>query len=129
MRCARHNNALSSPVKPVLLAAAALVLLAACNQAPVRHTDSELGLSPQQARGRRVYDQHCLVCHEAYSSSDRNGPSLMGLYKKKFMVSGQPVNDDRVRDITLMGKSKMPAYQGVLTDDQVNDMIAYIKTL
>jgi mono/diheme cytochrome c family protein len=111
------------------LAAAALVLLAACNQAPVRHTDSELGLSPQQARGRRVYDQHCLVCHEAYSSSDRNGPSLMGLYKKKFMVSGQPVNDDRVRDITLMGKSKMPAYQGVLTDDQVNDMIAYIKTL
>lgn len=116
-------------MKHALWTAAALLLLAACNQTPPRKTDAELGLSPQQARGRRVYDQHCLVCHEAYSSSDRNGPSLMGLYKKKFMVSGQPVNDDRIRDITLMGKSKMPAYQGVLTSQQVEDLLAYMKTL
>ena len=107
----------------------AMLALAACNQTPPRQSDAELGLTPQQAAGRRVYDQNCLVCHEAYSSSDRNGPSLKGLYKKKFMVSGQPVNDDRVRDITLMGKSKMPAYQGALSDQQVNDLLAYMKTL
>ena len=116
-------------IKLALLTSAVLVLLAACNQTPPRKTDAELGLTPEQARGRKVYDQHCLVCHEAYSSSDRNGPSLMGLYKKKFMVSGQPVNDERVRDITVMGKSKMPAYQGVLSDQEVNDLIAYMKTL
>lgn len=107
---------------------AALALLAACTPAPPRKSDSELGLTPQQARGRRLYDQHCLVCHEAYSSSDRNGPSLRGLYRKKFMVSGQPVNDERIRDITVMGKSKMPAF-AFLSDEQLNDVIAYMKTL
>lgn len=106
-----------------------LISATACNSTPPVKSNAELGLNPQQASGRRVYDQHCLVCHEAYSSSDRNGPSLMGLYKKKFMVSGQPVNDERVRDITVMGKSKMPAYQGVLSDQEVNDLIAYMKTL
>lgn len=116
-------------MKYVLWMALALLLLAGCEQAPPVKTDSELGLTPQQARGRKVYDQNCLVCHQAYSSSDRNGPSLQGLYKKKFMVSGQPVNDDRVRDITLMGKSKMPAYQGVLAEQQVEDLLAYLKTL
>jgi mono/diheme cytochrome c family protein len=121
---------LHKPTKPVLLLiAAVLVLAAACNRTPPRQTDAELGLDAQQARGRRVYDQDCLVCHEAYSLSDRNGPSLMGLYKKKFMVSGQPVNDERVRDITTMGKSKMPGYGSVLSDQQVNDLIAYMKTL
>lgn len=113
----------------MVLLAGALVVAAACNRTPPRKSDAELGLDAQQARGRRVYDQNCLVCHEAYSSSDRNGPSLMGLYKKKFMVSGQPVNDERVRDITTMGKSKMPAYGSVLSNEQVDDLIAYMKTL
>ena len=111
----------------LLLAGVALVL--ACNRTPPRKTDAELGLNPQQTRGRHIYDQQCLVCHEAYSSSDRNGPTLMGFYKKKFMVSGQPVNDDRVHDIIVMGKSKMPAYQGQLSDEDVQDLMAYMKTL
>lgn len=113
----------------MLLLAAALALAACSSEPAAPKSDAELGLTPQQARGRRVYDQNCLVCHQAYSSSGRNGPSLQGLYKKKFMVSGQPVNDERVRDITLMGKSKMPAYRDVLSKEQVADLLAYMKTL
>lgn len=112
--------------------AAAVVLaavLAGCETRPPRKSDSELGLDPQQARGRRVYDVHCLVCHEAYSASDRNGPSLMGMYGKKFMTSGQPVNDERVRDAIVLGRSKMPAYGDLLSEQQVNDLLAYLRTL
>lgn len=94
-----------------------------------RMSDAELGLTTEQAAGRRVYNLHCLVCHEAYSTSARNGPALAGFYKKQFMVSGLPVNDDRVRDIVTMGKSKMPAFGGQLSGDEVAALIAYMKTL
>jgi mono/diheme cytochrome c family protein len=121
---------LDTHTKLALLLAAALGLAAAaCNSTPPVKTDAELGLNPPQAHGRALYDQHCLVCHEAYSRSDRNGPSLMGLYKKQFMVSGQPVNDDRVRDIINMGKPKMPAYGSTLSAQDLDDLMAYMKTL
>ncbi len=113
----------------LLLAAALGVAAAACNSTPPVKSNAELGLNPQQAHGRAIYDQHCLVCHEAYSSKDLNGPSLIGLYKKKYMVSGQPVNDERVRDIINMGKPKMPAYQNQLSAQDVDDLMAYMKTL
>ncbi len=117
-------------MKPALLLAAALALgAAACNSTPPVKSNAELGLNPQQAHGRAVYDQHCLVCHEAYSSKDLNGPSLMGLYKKKYMVSGQPVNDERVRDIIQGGKPKMPAYGNQLSPQEIDDLMAYMKTL
>ena len=111
-----------------------LVVNLGCNRGPsntakAQMSDAELSLTPQQAAGRRVYNQHCLVCHEAYSPTDRNGPSLAGFYQKKFMVSGQPVNDERVRDIITMGRSKMPAFGSQLGDDQVAQLIAYMKTL
>ena len=32
-----------------------------------RKSDAELGLNPQQARGRYLYDQNCIRCHEPYS--------------------------------------------------------------
>ncbi|MDP9267869.1 MAG: cytochrome c [Acidobacteriota bacterium] len=103
-----------------------------CNRAPsarAQMSDAELGLTATQASGRRLYHQHCLVCHEAYSPSDRNGPSLAGLYRKKFMVSGQPVDDERVRDLIVLGRSKMPAFGGQLSDDQLAALLAYMKTL
>jgi len=118
----------------VTLALAGFVAALGCNRGPspsdrAQMSDAELGLTPVQASGRRLYSLHCIACHEAYSTSDRNGPSLAGFYQKKFMVSGQPVNDDRVRDIIAMGRSKMPAFAGQLNDDEVAQLIAYMKTL
>ena len=117
-----------------LVVTAALAGTLGCNRGPsaserAQMSDAELGLTPQQSGGRRLYNLHCLVCHEAYSASDRNGPSLSGFYQKKFMVSGQPVNDERARDIIVLGKSKMPAFGGQLSDADVDNLIAYIKTL
>jgi mono/diheme cytochrome c family protein len=105
-----------------------IICLLSC-QAERRKSDAELGLNPQQAQGRRVYDRECIRCHEPYSRWGTRGPSLTGLYKKKFMPSGIPVNDDRLRDVIMMGKAKMPAFNRTLTDQQVTDLLAYLKTL
>jgi mono/diheme cytochrome c family protein len=106
----------------------AISILSACDVEP-RKTDAELGLNPQQAAGRRVYDARCADCHFAYSGSSLKGPSLHGLFKKPFMKNGMPANDDRVTDIILLGRAKMPAFQNKLTQQQLNDLMAYLHTL
>ena len=104
------------------------ILLSACDVEP-RKTDGELGLNAQQAAGRRVYDARCAECHFAYSKSNLKGPSLNGLFKRQFMRNGMPANDDRVSDIILLGRAKMPAFQNKLTQQQLNDLMAYLHTL
>jgi mono/diheme cytochrome c family protein len=106
----------------------ALTFFAACDAEP-RKTDAELGLTPQQAQGRRVYDARCGECHFAYSKHDLRGPSLNGLFKRPFMKNGIPANDERVEDIILLGRAKMPAFQQKLTPQQLQDLMVYLHTL
>jgi mono/diheme cytochrome c family protein len=95
-----------------------------------RKSDAELGLNPQQALGRRIYDNYCDRCHAPYSSRGREGPSMQGIFKKQYLsMSGMPANDDRVSDIVKMGRNKMPAYGQVLDQQQINDLLAYLHTL
>jgi mono/diheme cytochrome c family protein len=95
-----------------------------------RKSDAELGLTAQQAAGRHIYDQYCDRCHAPYSSKKRQGPSLKGLFKREYLpVSGMPANDDRARDIIRMGRNKMDGFGNVLTDEQINDLLAYLHTL
>ncbi len=105
-----------------------LVVLSACEAEP-RKTDAELGLNPEQAAGRRVYDSRCAECHYAYSTHSLRGPSLHGLFKKQYMTSGIPANDDRVLDVILLGRAKMPGFQNKLTQQQIDELMAYLHTL
>ncbi|HEX6503539.1 MAG TPA: cytochrome c [Terriglobales bacterium] len=116
-------------VTSLLAGFVALFVLAGCN-AERRKSDAELGLSPQQAAGRRLYDNYCDRCHEPYSTSDKQGPSLKGVFKKPFLSeSGLPANDERVGEIIRLGRSKMRGFGDVLSDQQVQDLLAYLHTL
>lgn len=104
-------------------------MLAACD-VERRRSDAELGLNPQQAAGRRVYDQYCDRCHAPYSSRGKQGPGMKGVFKKQYLpLSGMPANDDRVSEIIKLGRSKMPGFGPVLDQQQVEDMLAYMHTL
>ena len=95
-----------------------------------RKSDAELGLNAQQAAGRRLYDQYCDRCHEAYSSRDKKGRSLQGVFKKPFLPqSGMPANDERVAELILTGRNMMPAFGQVMAKQQVQDLLAYLHTL
>ncbi len=111
-----------------LLCAVALLAVSGCSVEP-RKSDAELGLDPTQAFGRHVFDANCARCHEPYSRSGLHGPSLHNLYKKEFMPSGQPANDDRIGEVILRGRAKMPAFGGTLSQGQVDALLAYLKTL
>jgi mono/diheme cytochrome c family protein len=95
-----------------------------------RKSDAALGLNPQQAAGRRIYDDYCDRCHEAYSSRDKKGPSLQGVFKHQYLsVSGLPATDEHVTEIVKFGRAKMQGLARVLNDQQVNDLLAYLHTL
>ncbi len=95
-----------------------------------RKSDAELRLNSQQAAGRRVYDNYCERCHEPYSSRGKKGPSMKGVFKKPFLpLSGLPANDERVSEIIRFGHGTMPSFGQVLTQDQIQDLLAYMHTL
>ena len=110
------------------LALAMSFLLAGC-KAERRLSDAELGLTAEQARGRRVFDNNCARCHQPYSGSALHGPSLKGVYKKEFLPSGRPANDQRITETVRYGRDKMPAFGDSLTPEQIQTLLAYLKTL
>ncbi len=113
----------------LVAATASLLFLSAC-EVERRKSDAELGLTPQQSAGRRVYDQQCDRCHEPYSSRGKNGPGLKGVFKKEYLpLSGLPANDERVGEIVRFGRSKMPAFGQALDDQQIQDLLVYMHTL
>jgi mono/diheme cytochrome c family protein len=119
------------PIAPFLAGIAVLlVFLAAGCHVERRKSNAELGLNPQQAAGRAIYDAHCDRCHEPYSTEGKQGPGLKHLFRNQYLrESGLPANDDRVREIILYGRAKMPAFGQVLTDQQVQDLLVYLHTL
>ena len=107
----------------------ALILLAGC-EAERRKSDAELGLNAQQSAGRKLYDEYCDRCHNPYSTRGRQGPGLKGVFKKPYLaVSGIPANDARVGEIIRIGRGKMEGFSNVLTQQQLDDLLAYMHTL
>ncbi len=119
-------NALKSLLLTV--AVVAILALSGC-EVERRKSDAELGLNPTQAAGRHIFDRHCALCHEAYSSRPLKGPSLQGIFKRPYLKMGAPANDDRVREIIEVGRAKMPGFSRDLTPGQVDELLVYLHTL
>jgi mono/diheme cytochrome c family protein len=112
-----------------LAAFLALAALVGCD-VERRKSDAELGLSPQQAAGRRIYDNYCDRCHRPYSTRGKKGPGLKGVFQNKFLLqTGLPANDERVTDIIRNGRPDMPGNSRALSSENMQDLLAYMHTL
>ena len=80
------------------------------------------------AKGKETFEQ-CSVCHNADSEETKVGPGLKGLFKHAKLQSGKPVNEANVRAMINDGGNGMPAFSDQLSDDDKNNLIAYLKTL
>jgi len=81
----------------------------------------------EEARGAQVFGQKCARCHHPNDTRPLNGPGLQAITKIKSMPSGAPPTDERLTEVILHGRNNMPGTQ--LTDDQLSDLLAYLKTL
>lgn len=85
---------------------------------------------PARAQGdsASLYKAKCAVCH----GPDGKGGTSMGKALKVRDLSSDDVQkqtDAQLTEIVANGKGKMPAYKGKLTDDQIKDLVAYIREL
>ena len=85
-------------------------------------------LNAQQTRGHEVFQSRCAQCHYDRSSGPLHGPSLLGVFKKPYLPSGAPANDERVTATILHGRTLMPA-QPDMDPQDLDDLLAYLHTL
>ena len=96
-----------------------------CRSLPPSKPESEF--TAQEARGQQVYKAYCAKCHYPTNTSSLHGPGLQAITKVKAMPSGAPPTDERLSSVIVRGRNMMPGTQ--LSDDQLNDLLAYLKTL
>jgi len=129
-------------VRFIALAACAAV---AAGLGTVRHvraqpTGSGLPTSaPDLARGRLVFQNHCVKCHGPSGKGD--GPAATVLaprprdfttakYKIRTTESGSVPTDDDLAQSTRQGLygTAMPAWDGLLTPAEILDVVTYVKS-
>jgi cytochrome c2 len=109
-----------SKMKPLRIIGISLCAVAAAS--------ALLAADGDPAKGKKVFEA-CAVCHNADSTEKKMGPGLKGLFKRDKLKSGKKVNESTIRARIDEGGGGMPAYKDMLTDDEKNDLIAYLKTL
>jgi len=84
---------------------------------------SAQNLTPQQQHGRQILTQNCNVCHlpQESGSIKTYGPRL-----DKSATNG---DDNLMRDVITNGLVRMPAWKYTLKPQDVNDVIAYVRTI
>jgi cytochrome c oxidase subunit 2 len=89
--------------------------------------------------GERLFTEHaCVTCHKRDSTG--RGPTLYGLYGSKVaLADGRTAiaDDNYLRESIMNSQARvvqgyqpiMPAFQGMLSEENLMQLIAYIKTL
>ena len=81
-------------------------------------------------KGKEVFDQKCGICHFADSDAKKIGPGLKGLFKRgTFTVNNNKVTEENLKTWIENGDSLMPPFKDALDEQQIRDVIAYVKTL
>jgi cytochrome c oxidase cbb3-type subunit 2 len=93
-----------------------------------------------QPRGKAVYEKHCVECHGSAGKGD--GPAAMfltprprdfttGKYKIRTTETGTPPTDEDLTGSVRRGLhgTAMPAWDRILSDADVADVVQYIKSL
>src|SRR5881394_432349 len=112
-------------------AAAAIIAMAAAG------ASAQLQAQPQ---GKNVYDAHCVECHGESGRGD--GPSAAyltprprdftsGKYKIRSTETGTVPTDDDLMQSVRQGlyATAMPAWARLLSDEEIHDVVKYLKTL
>ena len=88
------------------------------------------GQAADLANGKKVYADKCARCHGVSGKGD--GPKAETLEKKPADYTDKKkmseLTDAQLKKVALDGKSPMPAYKGKMSDRDLEDVIAYIRT-
>jgi mono/diheme cytochrome c family protein len=100
--------------------------------AQAQSLSSASALNPQQRTGRRLFLQNCALCHLSRPDNPKStavgsayGGDLTGLFKGQ-----KPMAEEAVQAFILRGlPKKMPGFQYGLKPQEIDSIMAYLKTL
>ena len=83
--------------------------------------------SAADAAAASLYKSKCQSCHGADGKATAIGKKLGARDFQDPDVA--KMSEEELAKITSAGKNKMPAYKGKLTDDQIKELVKYVKQL
>lgn len=89
-----------------------------------------LACNGKAASGKHLFQDQCGGCHNADSRDTKVGPGLKGLFRHPTLpISGKKVSEAAVRSQIDDGGNGMPSFDQLLSDNDKDSLIAYLKTL
>lgn len=79
------------------------------------------------ASGARVYAENCSRCHGLYGMGDGPDAASLPVRPAMMMRASHHNSDGGLAHVIRNGRDPMPAFQGKLEDDQIWDVINYIR--
>lgn len=89
----------------------------------------ELGSSANQGKALYV-EKGCVHCHYTDSKETKIAPGLKGLFSRDILpASGRAATEGNVRQQLRKPCKSMPSFADRLTEREMDELIAYLKTL
>lgn len=80
-------------------------------------------LGANVVEGQRIYNQYCIGCHGIGGHSAM--PNIPNFARAERLMQPDMVLLDSIK----AGRMTMPSFNGILRDQQILDVIAYLRTL
>ncbi len=87
----------------------------------IKEEETEDTASAETDKGVALFESNCLACHGNLGTGGHNGPDL----QKSKMTSDKNAVIDRIKN----GGSSMPAFEGTLSDEEIDAIAEYVKTV
>ena len=84
------------------------------------------GKREDASRGKDVIAQ-CTGCHNIDNDEKKVGPSLKGLFKRQKLLNGSLATEANIRLVIKKGRGGMPSYENILSTDQLDLLVAFLK--
>jgi mono/diheme cytochrome c family protein len=89
-------------------------------------------LSDAEKAGRKIFQTRCAMCHvgqepavEMSSPNAERRPATMGPLLSRTNTTNEAALKQKIKD----GSVKMPAYKYTLSDQQIDQVVAFMKTI
>ena len=103
-----------------------LVIIFATPAEPLASQERPSGISPE---GAGVFASNCQGCHGS-GARGLQGPRVRGPKVRGPKLAGNPIlNSERFWQTVLHGRGRMPAWEHTLSEQEIANILAWLKTL
>lgn len=92
-------------------------------------------LSPAESAGRKIFQTRCAMCHVGQDPATEMGLGTGTAAPRRASTFGpllskaQAADEAKLRDKIKNGSARMPAYRLALTDEEIGQVVAFLKTV